>query len=430
MRRRTLLAALGAGLAGCSADDVPETFGSPTGPRPADTTPTDPTPDGPVRWTASLDGGAGDPLLTGAGLGYVDGSGPAYDRWLFVPARGGTLHALDPGTGTERWRGSLDKRARDVAVAGEPGLVLAHAGTNELGDDHLVRAFDAAGSEQWSFPESAGATPWGPLALLGADGGRVFVASRDDQPASDGERLWALDATDGRTGWTGEVGDPHSAAITDDAVFVASRQAVDAFARPEGDRLWRYTADDADYRFDTLRARGRTAFFATESGPGAGTVHAVSPDGSHAWRRDRYTTAVALGDGLYLGGGPVTAVDPGTGDVRWETGGHSFLPGAPVAAGRLFAGGDGVAAYDTESGDRLWQWSADAEIVVTGAATADAVYAGTGGGRDSPNFVHARDATDGSERWTFETAAEPSEVALGELVYVGDATGTVYALDR
>ena len=433
MRRRSLLTGLGAGLAtalaGCSADDPPGTAGSP-GDAPTGTTPTDSTPTGPVRWTTPVDGAVADPLSTGATLAYVDGTGPAYDRWLFVPTEAGTLHALDPATGDHRWRADLGKPVRDVAVAADAGVVLAHAGTATLGDDHLVRAFDAGGTEQWTFPESAGANPWGPLGLLGADGKRALVASRDDQPASDGERLWALDATDGTDAWTGEVGDPQSAAVTDDAVFVASRRAVDAFARPGGERLWRYATNDAEYRFDTLRGRGRTAFFATEAGSASGTVHAIGPDGGHGWRRDRYTTGVTNADGLYLGGGPVTAVDPATGDTRWETASHSLLAGAPVADGRLFAGGDGVAAYDTASGGRLWQWSAEADIVVAQAATADAVYAATGGGSGAPNVLFARDTADGSERWIFRADAGLSDAALGEFVYVGDGLGTVHALDR
>lgn len=448
MRRRTLLAGLGTGLttglAGCfsndgsgspdSPSDTPTDGGTPT---PTDQTPADDqtptdgeTPAGPVRWTASVDGAAGDPVHTGASLRYVDGDGPARDRWLFVPSDGGTLYALDPATGQERWTADLGEPVRDIVVAADAGLVVAHAGANTLGDDHLVRAFDAGGNAQWTFPGSAGASPWGPLELLAADGDRVFVASRDDQPQSSGETCWALAVADGTAAWTGEVGDPYSAAVTTDAVFVASRRAVDAFARPDGERLWRFTEEGVEYQFDTLRASGRTAYFATTSGMESGSVRAIASDGSRAWRRDRYTTSVTLADDLYLGGGPVTAVDPASGDELWETQGQSFLSGGPVADGRLFAGGDGVAAYDTTSGDRLWSWTAEPDIVTADVATADAVYAGTGGGDDAPQVVYARNTADGSGRWTFEADALLSEVALGELVYVGAADGTVYALQR
>jgi outer membrane protein assembly factor BamB len=438
MRRRTLLAGLAAGLAGCFSDGDPgagdpnETSDTPD--RPTGKTPDggeeEETPAGPAVWTVSVDGAVDDPLHTSASLRYVDGDGPAYDRWLFVPTEAGTLHALDPATGETRWRADLGKPVRDVVVAADAGLVLARAGKVTLGDDHLVRAFDAGGATQWTFPDSAGANPWGPLELLGADGERVFVASRDDQPASDGETIWSLDTADGAAAWTGEVGDPQSAAITDEAVFVASRGAVDAFTRPAGERLWRYAPDGMEYRFDTLRGSGRTAYFSTGTAPGSGSFQAVGPDGSHAWQLDRYTTSVTLADSLYLGGGPVTAVDPATGEVRWETAGESFLAGGPVHDGRLYAGGDGVASYDTASGDRLWQWSADADIVTAQAATDTAVYAGTGGGDDAPPVVYARNAADGAERWTFEADAGLSDLALGEHVYVGDAARTVYALER
>ncbi|WP_276261387.1 PQQ-binding-like beta-propeller repeat protein [Haloglomus litoreum] len=448
MRRRPLLAALGTGLAtglaGCfsndgsgspdSPSDTPTDDATPTptdSEAPGDDTPDDgETPTGPVRWTIGVEGTPADPVHTAAGLRHVDGDGPARDRWLFVPTESGTLYALDPATGEERWTADLGKRVRDVVVAAGAGLVLAHAGDNTLGDDHLVRAFDADGTARWTFPGSAGANPWGPLELLAADGERVFVASRDDQPMSSGETVWSLDATDGTAAWTGEVGDPYSAAVSEDAVFVASRRAVDAFARPNGERLWRFFEDGVEYQFDTLRADGRTALFATTTGMDTGRMRAIGPDGSHAWQRDRFTTSVTLADALYLGGGPVTAVDPTTGDERWETQGESFLAGGPVADGRLFAGGGGIAAYDTAGGERLWTWTADADIVTAQAATGTAVYAGTGGGNDAPNVVYGRNASDGSERWTFETDSGLSELALGEYVYVGAADGTVYALRR
>jgi len=444
MRRRTLLAGLGAGLttglAGCFSNGESSTPGSPSDtpttddgtPTPTDgETPTDGgTPAGPVSWTASVDGAAGDPVHTGATLRSVDGSGPARDRWLFVPTEADTLYALDPATGDERWTADLGKPVRDVVVAPDAGLVVAHAGKQTLGDDHLVRAFDAAGTEQWTFPGSADASPWGPLELLGADGERVFVASHDDQPMSSGETLWSLDAASGASTWTSEVGDPHSAAVTDEAVFVASRRAVDAFARPDGDRLWRFSEEGVEYQFDTLRADGRTAFFATTTGTTAGRTRAIAPDGSHAWQRPRFTTSVTLADALYLGGGPVTAVDPASGEDRWETQGESFLAGGPVAAGVLYAGGDGFAAYDTASGDELWTWTADADIVTAQVATETAVYGATGGGNDSPNVVYARSAADGSERWTFEADGDLSDLVLGELVYAGSADGTVYGFDR
>ncbi|MFB6206047.1 MAG: PQQ-binding-like beta-propeller repeat protein [Haloglomus sp.] len=450
MRRRTVLAGLAtglaSGLAGCSAEDAPASPGSPSAAptdertptpteseTPTDRTPTDETPGGPVRWTAALDGAAGDPVYAGGSLRYADGGGPARDRWLFVPTQAGTLYAMSPATGEERWRADLGKPVRDAVVAPDAGLVVAHAGRSTLGDDHRVRAFDAGGSPQWTFPGSAGATPWGPLELLDADGERVFVASRDDQPMSSGETLWALNAADGTAVWSGEVGDPYDAAVTGEAVFVASRKAVDAFARPGGERLWRYSpeAGGTTYQSGTLRATGRTAFFGTESGTDAGSFRAVGPDGTQLWRRNRWATSATLADSLYLGGGPLTALDPSSGEERWSAQGPSFLVEGPIAAGRIFAGGDGIAAYDTASGDRHWTWTAPAEIVLPAAATDAAVYAGVGGGDDAPNVVYARNATDGSERWTVEGDAKFTDLVLGsQHLFVGAADGTVYALRR
>jgi len=189
MRRRTLLAGLAAGLAGCFSDGDPgagdpnETSDTPD--RPTGKTPDggeeEETPAGPAVWTVSVDGAVDDPVHTSASLRYVDGDGLAHDRWLLVPTEAGTLHALDPATGEHRWRADLGKPVRDVVVAADAGLVLARAGKVTLGDDHLVRAFDGGGATQWTFPDSAGANPWGPLELLGADGERAGPAEPEPE---------------------------------------------------------------------------------------------------------------------------------------------------------------------------------------------------------------------------------------------------------
>jgi outer membrane protein assembly factor BamB len=439
MRRRTLLAGLATattGLAGCAGDPggsqspAGSPTDSPTDP-PTDRTPDDPTgPPGPLRWRTDVAGTAGRPEHVGATLTYVDGEGPVRDHWLFVPTDAGTLSALDPATGKEWWSASMGDPVRDVTVAADAGLVLARAGRVEIAADHVVRAFDAAGAEQWEFPTGAEAEPHGHLELLGADGGRVFVATRDDAVASEGERLYALEAGTGGVAWHGEVGDPSSAAITDDAVFVASYGAVDAYRRPDGERLWRFAPEGVEYQYDTLRADDERAYFATtvRSDPTAGRFHALdATTGDPAWERDRFVTSDTLADGLYLGGDGVLAVDPATGEETWTGDGASFLVEGPVRGDTLYAGGDGIAAYATADGDERWSWSAPADIVTPTAVGEAGVYASTGGGDDAPPVVYARATTDGSERWTFEADAAPTDPVLGDLVYVA-AGATVYGL--
>jgi outer membrane protein assembly factor BamB len=442
MRRRALLAGLAtatAGLAGCTGDPLGsdnDRTDSPTDSTPGDSPTDDPetpdeptTPTEPVQWTVSVSGPAGQPLLAGRSLGYVSGSGPARDRWLFVPTDAG-LDALHPGTGEEFWAVPFPEPVQDVAVASGAGVVVGHAGGVELGDDNIVRALDAGGNAVWTFPERGGVDRKGPLELLGADGDRVFVSSRDDQPRPTGETLWALDATDGSVAWRGEVGDASSAVITDAAVFVATRQAVDAFGRPDGRRRWRREFDSREFQYDTLRARGDRAFYATTT-PNAGQVHAVDPDGTTAWEAAEYASSVTVTNRLYVGGGSMAALDLDTGEKVWDASsdGYGFLARGPVRHGTLYSGGDGVMALDTADGSREWQWTGDAEITVAADANNGAVFAETRGGDDTPQAVYALNAHDGSERWTFETETELSELALGPHVYVGGADGTLYALD-
>lgn len=134
---------------------------------------------------------------------------------------GGALVGLDPSTGDERWRHSLDgptAPSRNVAaplldprwlVPGERLLAVVHVGAvtyayvatpgvaSETGGA-LVKV-DAGGVVRWRRALSPAMTVQSGVAALGANDDFIVVAG--------GERIGVLDAADGRLAWSRSVVD-------------------------------------------------------------------------------------------------------------------------------------------------------------------------------------------------------------------------------
>jgi len=89
-------------------------------------------------------------------------------------------------------------------------------------------------------------------------------------------------------------------------------------------------------------------------------------------------------------------------------------------------GGDGVAAVDLASGDTKWFHSADGDV--NGVAyTSCRVFATTDSGK-----VLGLDARSGELLWVIDIAGQKfysNPLVLGDLVYVGDSRGTVWAIN-
>lgn len=203
-----------------------------------------------------------------------------FDGTLYVLTRDGTVIALNPSDGSERWRRELDGPSGSggpALVAPEETLVV-HVETRS--DDALVALGTDDGRERWrvgriqTAPVSNGTTVYG--ARLADEGGESTV--------------YAFSAADGSERWQ--------------------------FSRPG--TLWLSTSLSV--------ADGRVfANFTERTGSGSGgddesTLYAVGRNGTEQWRFTRrcegFSRAVVSEGTVYvagrLGNGTLYALDPGT----------------------------------------------------------------------------------------------------------------------
>ncbi|MHB9286416.1 PQQ-binding-like beta-propeller repeat protein [Halobacteriales archaeon Cl-PHB] len=382
-RRRRVLQALGvtlAGLAGCQGrtddDDNQTPVGSPES-DPTDTPPSDGTaePSKQAAWHVETDAAIDEvQVINGnvyAGTGGRD-------------AEAGTAELLSvTSDGTVRWRESIDRRMARVATV-DDGTVYAITGNYQgpHGSGYQLHALDAAdGSTDWV---------WAPeltykfFEFVGLDAESVFVGTRDDAIAADGEELYAINRADGSVRWSAEVGDVAGGVVVD-GIVVAGRHEVRAFDAASGDSRW-------SYRHDDIGALNTAGF------------------GGH----------VLLGDQTLRG------LDTGDGSVRWTYGEDALVTSwDPVGDGVVVGTEGSVAELDDAGSER---WRADRGVIVSQAITgSDTLFL------TDDTTVVGFDRSDGTERWTAETAdpteyPRPAGLANGHLVYDGQA-GVVGAID-
>lgn len=329
-----------------------------------------PTDDVRVAWRTEIEplsGVVGAPIALGDAI-YVAGGG---------------LLAIDAGDGERRFARtgpyrSAPVRARSdvyrtdaLAVAG-PGAIY---GLNEEGGIGLPVVDAAIGSRRWTaeggepptFSFGGGNPPPEPVAA----GDSVYTAL----PRTD--RLFALDADDGRTRWSvrpgpdvyGSVNRP---AVRDGRVYATTTRprTVGAYDVVDGTELW-----ERELTVDREDEWGGSAFapVATEAGVFVplelGVALLAADSGDVEWKRtfdDRLDAGatVAVADGTafaVIAGDPDTlrALDIETGEDEWtvdDVGGT-----APVVADGVVyvADGNQIRAFDAATGDELFAWAAE-----------------------------------------------------------------------
>jgi outer membrane protein assembly factor BamB len=344
-----------------------------------------------------------------------------------------------------------------AAVAGTAGLLPSTSADPEAlfrGDLAHTGVYHAAplrhfGGVQWRV-QTGGPVQSTPVVVRGT----VYVGSGDGH-------LYALDARSGAERWRFAAGRAitSSPAVAGGLVYVGSRDgAYVALDTATGTQRWRVeTGPDAPLAWgfesgDLYTASPAIAGDLALLGGSDGQVWAVSAaDGTVRWRfrtegRVRSSPAVA-GGRVYVGSmdGTLYALDLASGRQVWrfDTEGHTLDSGKfgfdrrtiqsspAVVGGTVYVGSrDGhLYAVDAETGRK--RWTADHEMSWVNSSPAVAgglVFAGSSDNR----FVQAVDARTGQERWRVATErlVWSSPAVDGDLVYVGDATGTLYALDR
>jgi outer membrane protein assembly factor BamB len=284
--------------------------------------------------------------------------------------------------------------------------------------------------------------------------GIVYVGSGDGH-------LYALDARTGAERWRFAAGRAvtSSPEVTGGLVYVGSRSgAYFAIDAATGVQRWRVeTGPDAPLAWgfesgDLYTASPAVAGGLAVLGGSDGQVWAVdAAGGAVRWRfrtggRVRSSPAVA-GGRVYVGSmdGTLYALELASGRLVWrfDTEGHSLesakfgfdrrtIQSSPaVADGTVFVGSrDGhLYAVDAATGRGLWTTDHEMSWVNSSPAVSGGlVFAGSSDNR----FVQAVDRRSGMERWRVPTErlVWSSPAVAGDFVYVGDATGTLYALDR
>ncbi|WP_121743966.1 outer membrane protein assembly factor BamB family protein [Natronorubrum halophilum] len=341
--------------------------------------------EGPSRieeaWTVDLVGPGGSPVL---------------DRdTVFVGTSRGNCDAFDRESGRRRWTFETTAATDIAPVVTRDSLYL---GT----EDGTVYALDpSTGEQRWSaeLPGSLEAA----LALAAADGS---MPSDDAAPAllyaGHAEGLSALEPDSGEVVWTHETDAP-----------VAGSPAVDR-ARDRARHDWGQELDDEAVDLLSL-----------------GDARMERDDGDGAYDGDRVYVGTA--------DGTVLALEAGTGDELWDAPTKGAVVDGPTVAGeRVYVADDSgtLVALHADSGQSWFTYQIQGSF--TSSATIrpdlDSTFVGA-----SDGYLHVTDTTFGRRKlrgWLFAKKGVAldgdvcsSPVVAGDIVCVGDSTGSLYGID-
>lgn len=307
---------------------------------------------------------------------------------------------------------------------------------------------DYSGDRPWSYRTGRGvfSTP-----VVGADGA-VYVGSADG-------RFYAFEP-DGRVRWSATTGGviDSAALLGDGHVTVGSgdgslyRYATGSLGGADaGTLLWRFEArapgsdgQQVSWWEGNVAAGPDGVVLAGNTG---GRIYAIGPDGHEVWSHETgnavWTAAAVDADGTSYFGSldfSVRALDA-SGRIVWTTGTFGFVVSSPALSleGTLYVGSFDGHLYALDAATGAVRWT---------VATGDSIYASPclleQDGTTRAVVVASTDGSvscltpEGELVWRYDTGAvvRSSPVAAagpsgegGQLVYVGAADGTLYALD-
>jgi outer membrane protein assembly factor BamB len=316
---------------------------------------------------------------------------------VYLSSQDATLVALDPTTGSERWRFATGAHRLTPPVVAD-GLAYSF---DDMGTLYAVDA--TTGAERWRVETGMA------FAAPVVAGGVVYAAG--------GGHLYALDAASGTERWRRSFVPPASRLAEEQGTVYAGCCSDDWTA-------WHLAALDAATGDERWSLRLETAGNCAVAGPAVaeGVAYIVRMTGEGA-RSDGY----------------LAALDAATGAERWrwafDPGGLAVTP--VVSADTVYATGLATLhAVDAAGGTERWVFSIVWRMVgLTSAVAADGtvfVHADAG----DQAALYAIDEATGTERWRFpthapQTLSEQSRalVVVAEgVAYVGGG-GTVYAVD-
>lgn len=203
--------------------------------------------------------------------GSLSGRPVIHDKTLYVQTQGGTVIALDPSDGSERWRQQFD----GTNEAGGPTLVAER----EL----LVVPLDLHSGES------------------GQRGALVAIATGDGRERWRVEGIQTAPVCDGTTVYGGEIAD------------VGEHSTVFALSAADGSEQWQFKKPGRLKTWSSLSVAGGTllASFTERTGRGDvkdddSTLYAVGMDGTEQWRFERscegFSRAVVSEGTVYVAG--------------------------------------------------------------------------------------------------------------------------------
>ncbi|WP_436931542.1 outer membrane protein assembly factor BamB family protein [Halosimplex halobium] len=264
-------------------------------------------------------------VTVGDGTVYsVHGRGDSYE-WT-------ALHALDAGTGTERWS---FRRERRLGVAGL------------LDGAVVVRA------TEFFEPEHTHDTPEEPLETT----------------------IHAVDTDSGDSRWSASLADATAFTVGDDTVYAASGRTLSAYG-PDGDRRWRRELSGT-VRLATVL--GDTVVCSVGESDDGSSLVGLSTGGETLWTRSLSARwFVPTDDRVYVGDDSVAAI-AADGTVAWRERAYAHDPLLSADGNRLYTRTNvqmnAVDAYDLPGGDRPFRFVTPSNNGWPVAATAETLVA-------------------------------------------------------
>jgi outer membrane protein assembly factor BamB len=238
------------------------------------------------------------------------------------------LHAFNAVTGRPLW-----DAAPDYTIVASPTVANGIVYAGDV-DYNGFGAFDAATGQQiWSVLDNPNTQIWSSPAV---SGGLVYV--------SDGQFLYAYDATTGKLIWTAAAGGEifSSPAVENGVVFVGSGAGLHAINAATGDPLWTAAA------------------------------------------RENIESSPAVADGVvYVGSfssNALYAFNAATGETLWTASTGNLIYSSPaVANGVVYVGSyDGkIYAFNVANGQLLWSAETGSNVASSPAVANGMVYVGS-----------------------------------------------------
>ena len=314
-----------------------------------------------VKWQKSFAEDAYFPM-------YADGT-------LYIGTANGSLLALDPQSGEERWSYDVgDGPILAVAVAN--GFIYFGAGSSgfyalSIGDGTLAWSFETDGSVWSSSPLVAD-----DHAYFGSDTGRVY----------------ALDLTTQKTAWTFRAASGVLWQVAGDAeqIYVPTQNYLYALDRDTGAEIWRASTSDkwnapAVANRVVFAGNGDRQFIAFDAETGKERWSFMAP--FTQW--SEWSAPVITANTVYVGysNNTMYAFDAKTGEEQWQFQTEDWATTDPILAEDVLYFGVGAHAnlaqptedrdfyaLNAKTGEPIWTFKADGLVYAAATLGEDVVY--------------------------------------------------------